>query len=118
MMLLSILMSIACVNLGSCAQTLDRMELPSEASQQVVNPEQKVATSEQKIRESYDSILNRFKVGAQISFPGTSDHYTVEQIVNIRMTEEGPAEEPMYIVRQSGTELFQVTPHCDYKWDT
>ena len=57
-------------------------------------------------------------MGGQIPFPGTSDDYTVEQVVNIRMTEEGPAEEPMYIVRQKGMELFRVTPHCDYNWDT
>ena len=113
-----VLMSVACVKPGSVGSTLDTMEPLSEAPQQVVNPQQTVAVSEQKLRESYDSILNRFTVGGQIPFPATSDDYTVEQVVNIRMTEEGPAEEPMYIVRQKGMELFRVTPHCDYNWDT
>ena len=113
-----VLMSVACVKLGSVGPTLDPMEPPSEVPKKLAHLEKIVATSEQKPRESYDSILNRFTVGGQIPFPGTSDHYTVEQIVIIRMTEEGPSEELMYIVRQSGLELFRVTPNCDYDWET
>ena len=61
-----VLMSVACVKPGYVGSTLDTMEPLSEAPQQVVNPQQTVAVSEQKLRESYDSILNRFTVGGQI----------------------------------------------------
>jgi hypothetical protein len=48
------------------------------------------------------------KIGNYIPFPNFSDDYTIIKSSQVRMTEEGPFEEPVYIFSQQGKEMLNL----------
>lgn len=88
----------------------------NENKQSLVDKEE--SKSEQiKIDRNYlllDKSVGKFKLGNPIPFPETSDDYKITKETQIRMTEEGPSEQTVYIVLKDGREVMQLQPEYDY----
>jgi len=56
-----------------------------------------------------------FLIGKPIPFPQSSDNYVVRKEKQVRMTEEGPFEETIYVVSEKGVDLLNILPEYNYE---
>lgn len=89
-----------------------------EAGQDTVTDQVEKKTPDQQNYLILDRSAGKFKIGQPIPFPSSSDSYKVIRESQVRMTEEGPYEETVYVVREGNEDLLNIIPRYNYETET